>query len=62
MDRQERECSIDGRGGEGPAIISGFMPLGRVSCAGVWSCSEHSIFHLVFLLGHGLDRLGIKQW
>ena len=51
-----------GGGGEKwPAtIISGFMPPGRGSCAGVWSCSEHAIFLLAFSTGSWIGQAGYK--
>ena len=36
-------------------------PWGRDSCAGVWSISEHEIFFSLSTLGHGSDKLNIKQ-
>ena len=38
-------------------------PRSRCSWAGSWSYSEHAVFLLLFLstLGHGLDKLSIKQ-
>ena len=39
-------------------------PRNKISCAGPWPFSEHAIYLLLFLstLGHGSDKLSIKQW